>query len=50
MVRGRGGIFEVTLDNESLFSKRRSGRFPRQGEVEEILAARLGEQAGAASD
>jgi hypothetical protein len=41
MIRSRGGVFEVTWENEVLFSKRKMGRFPRTGEVEEIVAARL---------
>ncbi len=41
LIRSRGGVFEVTLDGELLFSKRESGRFPAVGEVLELLAARL---------
>ena len=41
MVRGRGGVFEVTSGNEVLFSKKKAGRFPRDGEVEAIVAERL---------
>ena len=42
LVKGRGGVFEVTIGNELLFSKKKVGRFPRPGEVEEIVAGRLG--------
>jgi predicted Rdx family selenoprotein len=41
MVRGRGGVFEVSSANEVLFSKRASGRFPRPGEVESLIEQRL---------
>jgi selenoprotein W-related protein len=40
LIRGRGGVFEVRLDGETLFSKKRSGRFPEAGEVEKLIAAR----------
>ena len=42
MVRGRGGVFEVTWGNQVLFSKKKMGRFPRTGEVEGIVEERLG--------
>jgi selenoprotein W-related protein len=41
LVRSRGGVFEVTMGNELLFSKKALGRFPRPGEVEEAVARRL---------
>jgi len=39
---GRGGIFEVTLGDQTLFSKAETGRFPNQGEVEAKLAELFG--------
>jgi selenoprotein W-related protein len=42
LVKGRGGVFEVTWGNELLFSKKKLGRFPRAGEVEEMVAGRVG--------
>jgi len=45
-VRGRGGVFEVTCGNDVLFSKRKLGRFPRAGEVEELVARRLERELG----
>jgi selT/selW/selH-like putative selenoprotein len=36
-VRGSGGIFEVSADNETLFSKKREGRFPTEREIIEKL-------------
>jgi selT/selW/selH-like putative selenoprotein len=40
--RGASGVFEVLVDGEPIFSKRKSGRFPLPGEVEGLLKARLG--------
>ena len=36
LIRGDGGIFDVSVDGELVFSKHASGRYP---EPEEILAA-----------
>ncbi len=33
LVKGQGGVFEVTLDGELIFSKKANGRFPEPGEV-----------------
>lgn len=35
------GDLEVSLNNELIFSKQRSGRLPNPGEVEQLLASRL---------
>ena len=32
-MRGSGGIFVVTADNQVLFSKRDEGRFPTEREI-----------------
>jgi selenoprotein W-related protein len=37
-----GGRFEVTLDGELLFSKAALNRHPSPGEVQGLVAARLG--------
>lgn len=42
-MRSSGGVFEVTAGNEVLFSKKKTGRFPMPGEVEELLSARTTE-------
>lgn len=42
-MRSSGGVFEVTVNNEVLFSKKKIGRFPMPGEVEEKLSARAAE-------
>jgi selT/selW/selH-like putative selenoprotein len=33
LVRGSGGIFVVTVDNQVIFSKRDEGRFPAESEI-----------------
>ena len=43
LIKKSGGIFEVTWGDELLFSKKALGRFPTSGEVEQTLAARLGD-------
>ena len=37
LIKGQGGVFEVTLNNSLIFSKKELGRFPNENEVEEIL-------------
>lgn len=37
-----GGVFDVFLDGERVFSKKSVHRFPNPGEVEEIVRQRLG--------
>jgi len=32
-VRGSGGIFVVSVENETLFSKMQEGRFPTETEI-----------------
>jgi selT/selW/selH-like putative selenoprotein len=39
LVRGAGGIFVVSVDNETLFSKKKEGRFPTESEIVEKLRA-----------
>ena len=41
LIRGRGGVFEVVVGNDLVFSKKEEKRFPEPGEVEEALAERL---------
>lgn len=40
LVRGGGGVFDVSVDGEVLFSKHKQGRFPEPGEILSILRAR----------
>lgn len=41
LIRGSGGVFEVVVGNDLVFSKKKEKRFPLPGEVEEALEARL---------
>jgi selenoprotein W-related protein len=40
LIQGRDGVFEVTVEGELLFSKRRLGRFPEPGEVTSAIRSR----------
>ena len=37
LVRSSGGIFEVEFGGDSIFSKKKLGRFPDEGEVVKLL-------------
>jgi len=37
LVPGSGGVFEVTVDGKVVFSKKKAGRFPEDGEVLALL-------------
>jgi selenoprotein W-related protein len=37
-----GGVFEVTVNGENLFSKKALGRFPEHGEISGMLASKHG--------
>jgi selenoprotein W-related protein len=37
VVRGSGGIFDVSVDNKRIFSKHDEGRFPTEKEIIEKL-------------
>jgi len=39
LVASGGGVFEVTIDGQTIFSKRSLGRFPDDGEVIELIRA-----------
>jgi len=41
LIEGSSGVFEIDLDGQSIFSKRQTGRFPTDGEVEDLLTERL---------
>ncbi len=32
-MRGRGGVFNVTVDDQLIYSKHETGQFPRDGEI-----------------
>ena len=38
LVQSSGGVFEITLDGELVYSKKANGRFPKWKEVEAIAA------------
>ena len=38
-VRSSGGVFEITIDSELKFSKKRLGRFPTDQEIEALAQA-----------
>jgi selT/selW/selH-like putative selenoprotein len=40
LVRGGGGIFDVTADNKKVWSKHDTGRFPAEAEIIELLKAK----------
>jgi len=42
LIKGGGGVFEVKLDGELIFSKKQARRFPEPGEVEATIEARSG--------
>jgi selenoprotein W-related protein len=37
LVASGGGVFEVSVDGKLIFSKKKLGRFPNDGEVVELL-------------
>ena len=37
LIKGTGGVFEVTLNNSLIFSKKELGRFPDDNEISEII-------------
>lgn len=41
LVPGTGGIFEVRLDGETLYSRKAEGRFPESKELKQLIRDRL---------
>ena len=41
LVPGTGGIFEVRLNGETLFSRREAGRFPESKELKQLIRDRV---------
>ena len=39
LVRGGGGIFDVSVDSKRIFSKKEEGRFPSEKEIIDQLRA-----------
>jgi selT/selW/selH-like putative selenoprotein len=40
LVRGSGGIFVVSVNDQKIFSKHDAGRFPSESEIVEMLRVR----------
>jgi selenoprotein W-related protein len=41
LIKGHSGVFEVSLDDQLIFSKKKMGRFPEPGEVETQIGQQL---------
>lgn len=41
LVPGRDGVFEVRLNDEMLFSRKDSGRFPESSELKQLVRDRI---------
>lgn len=39
LIPSSGGVFEVSLDGKLLYSKQKTGRFPDQKELEEMMVS-----------
>ncbi|MBT8346857.1 MAG: Rdx family protein [Desulfofustis sp.] len=37
LVASGGGVYEITVDGKLIFSKKRLGRFPADGELERLI-------------
>ena len=37
LIKGQGGVFEITLNNSLIFSKKELGRFPDDNEISDII-------------
>ncbi len=42
LVPGRGGVFDVRIDGELVFSEKAAGRFPEPREIKDAVRAKLG--------
>jgi len=40
LIKSSGGVFEVTVDGTLVFSKKKSSRFPEEGEVVRLIENR----------
>jgi selenoprotein W-related protein len=41
IIPSRGGVFEVTIDGELVFSKKQLDRHAEEGEIRKLIEARL---------
>ncbi len=39
LVKGSGGVFEITIDEKLVFSKKKLGRFPTDEELDALSGA-----------
>ncbi len=37
LIKGTGGVFEVSLNNSLIFSKKELSRFPEENEIEDLI-------------
>ena len=37
LIKGSGGVFEVSLNNSLIFSKKELDRFPNENEIEDLI-------------
>lgn len=37
LVKGGGGVFEITIDGRLAFSKKQTGRFPTDAEIDGLI-------------
>jgi selT/selW/selH-like putative selenoprotein len=42
MEKGHSGVYDVSVDGTLIFSKHSLSRFPEEGEIDELIAERLG--------
>tara|TARA_Y100001968_G_C18964426_1_gene529298 strand:+ start:91 stop:264 length:174 start_codon:yes stop_codon:yes gene_type:complete len=42
LISSGGGVFEITLDNQLIFSKKSLGRFPDDGEIDNLIDQAIG--------
>jgi selenoprotein W-related protein len=40
LIESSGGVFEVEMDGTLIFSKKKLGRFPLQGEIEKLVQSK----------
>ena len=41
LIPGAGGVFEVRLDGETIFSREQQGRFPESKELKQLVRNRI---------
>ncbi|HSH73908.1 MAG TPA: SelT/SelW/SelH family protein [Methylophilaceae bacterium] len=44
LIPGSGGIFEVRLNDETIFSRKQAGRFPESKELKQLIRDRIDPQ------